>query len=103
MAVLLNTSRFIKTPLTKTRDGKDTYGIIQGFDSLRDIDGDNIESFLVDSCYSGRPDLIAQLFYGNPHLEWVIVFANRPKNTLNWPKAGSTIKIPRNTFVRSLF
>jgi len=103
MPSLLNTSRFIKTPLTKTRDGKDTYGIMQGFDSLKNIDGDNVESFSVDSAYSGRPDLIAQLFYGNSHLEWVIVIANRPKNTLNWPSAGDVIKIPRNTFVRSLF
>jgi len=103
MAQLLNTSRFIKTPLTKTRSGRETYGVVEGFDRLKNIAGDNFQFFTVDSCLSGRPDLIAHQFYGNSHLEWVIVIVNRPKNPLNWPAAGEVIKIPNNTFIRSLF
>jgi len=103
MAQLLNVSRFIKTPLTKTRSGRDTYGVIEGFDRLKNITGDDYDSFTVDSSLSGRVDLIAHQFYGNSHLEWVIVIANRPKNPLNWPATGEVIKVPKNTFVRSLF
>lgn len=103
MAQLLNTSRFIKTPLQKTREGKDTYGIIQGFDSLKNLSGEFYTMFTVDTCFAGRADLIAHNFYGDSHLEWIIVMVNRPKNPLNWPAAGDTIKIPKNTYVRSLF
>lgn len=103
MAQLLGTSRFIKTPLVKTRSGKDTYSIIEGFESLKELSGDNYQVYVVDSSYAARADLIAQNFYGDSHLEWVIVLANRPKNPLNWPAAGESIKVPRNTYVRSLF
>lgn len=103
MAQLLSTSRFIKTPLIKTRSGKSTYGIIEGFDRLKNIQGNEYQSFTVDNSIAGRPDKIAARFYGDPHLEWIIVLANRPKNPLNWPRAGEVIKVPFNNFVRSLF
>ena len=103
MAQLLGTSRFIKTPLIKTRDGKDTYSIIEGFESLKKLSGENFQYYVVENCFVGRVDLIANNFYGDSHLEWVIVLANSPKNPLNWPAAGASIKIPNNTYVRSLF
>ena len=103
MARLLNTSRFIKTPLTATRDGRSTYGVFEGFEALKNIKGNEYQAFVVDGSFAGRADRIAKEFYGDPHLEWVIVIANRPKNPLNWPKTGDVIKIPNNTFVRGLF
>lgn len=103
MATLLNTSRFINSSLIKTRSGRDTFGLVDGFDTLRNITGDNVTFYTADSSDVGRPDKLAAKFYGDPHLEWIIIFANRPKNPLNWPSAGDTIKIPNNSFVRSLF
>lgn len=102
MAFITGTSRFRKTPLIKTRDGKDTYGRVVGFDALRNLNIEDFTWYTVQSQFNGRPDLIAANNYGDPQLEWVLVLANKPFNTINWPATGERIKIPRNTFIRGL-
>lgn len=103
MAQYLSTSRFIKTPLIMSRSGKSTYGVVQGFDRLKNIKGNEYNALLVDGTNRGRPDLIALDAYGDSHLGWVIVFANKPKNPLNWPEVGEVIKVPTRSFVRGLY
>ena len=102
MASLLPTSRFKYTSLIKTKDGKDTYSRMEGFDALKNISGENFQFYTVPNTVEGRPDLIASNFYGNQHLEWVLVIANHPTNPLNWPKSGDIIKIPNRSFINGL-
>lgn len=102
MANLSGVSRFKKTSLIKTKDGRETYGIMSGFDRIKNIKDDEFNFFTVSNGFEGRCDLIAAQNYGDPHLEWIIVISNRVKNPLNWPKAGDVIKLPRLDFVRSV-
>ena len=103
MAQLTRTSRFRRTSLVKTRTGLETYGLVSGFNNIKFIKDINVRYETIDNTESGRPDLIADRVYGNSHLEWILVFANRPKNPLNWPVAGEVIKIPTNEFVKGIF
>ncbi len=99
----LGNSRFANTPFILTKDGNETYGLTEGMDSLRFINGDNLEPpFKVPNSLEGRPDLIADKFYNNVHLEWIIVMTNRPKNTVGWPRAGDIIQIPKREYVRTI-
>lgn len=102
MASSTGVSRFRKTGLIQTRSGKDTYGIMSGYDELKNISEENYRMYYVEAGYEGRCDLIAFQQYGDPHLEWVLVFANRVKNPFNWPKAGETIKLPNSSYVRRI-
>ena len=96
-------SRFKDTNFILTKDGHETYGLAEGLDALRTITGDQLDPpYRVPNSFESRPDLIANLKYDNSHLEWVIVLANRPKNTIGWPRAGDIIKIPKREFVRTL-
>lgn len=101
MAFISSSSRFRRTNLLKTRLGKDTYGLINGFDEIKFIKENNYQEYTVPNSEEGRPDLISVRFYGDPQKEWVIVLANHPKNPLNWPKTGDIIKVPYPSFVRS--
>lgn len=98
----LSYSRFRNTPLIKTKNGAETYGLMDGFSSLKNMTGDQYEEWIVTNEYEGRPDLIALKFYSLSFYEFIITMSNRPKNTLNWPKTGDTIKIPNMDFVRKL-
>jgi len=102
MANLTGVSRFKKTSLIKTKRGIDTYGIMSGYDRIKNIQEDEFDFFNVTSGFEGRCDLIAAQNYGDPHLEWVIVISNRIKNPFNWPKAGDVIILPRSDFVRGV-
>lgn len=102
MAYITSISRFKRTSLIKTRTGKDTYGRIEGFDQIKFINERNYSMYIVEAGFDGRPDLIAAEFYGDPQLEWVIVIANRPKNPLNWPEIGESIKIPNSAWLRGI-
>lgn len=102
MAFLTGVSRFRRTDLIKTRSGRDTYGIISGFDGIKNVPDDQVTMYTVPSGYEGRAELIAAENYGDPHMEWVLVISNAVKNPLNWPRAGETIKIPRLTYVRGV-
>ena len=98
----LSYSRFRNTPLVKTKNGAETYGLMEGFDILKHLTGDQYEEWIVLNEYEGRPDLIGGKFYSSTFYDWVIIMANRPKNTLNWPKTGETIKIPNIDIIRTL-
>jgi hypothetical protein len=98
----LSYSRFKYTPLVKTRNGSETYGLMSGFDALKNMTGEQYENWTVTNQYEGRPDLIANSFYHLSYYDFVIIIANRPKNPLNWPKTGDIIKIPNIDFVRTL-
>ena len=100
--MVLPTSRFRFTDLL-IHNGKSTYGIISGIDDIKNPPDNEIDMHRVDMEEAGRPDLLAVGFYGTPHLAWVIVMANHPKNPLNWPKTGDVIKIPKKSFVNGLF
>jgi len=90
MAEILGTSRFRDTNLIKTRRGAETFGLVEGFDALRDMSGDQFTFLTIPNGLEGRPDLISFEVYGNVRLSWVIVL-------------GEVIKIPTSQFVRSLF
>lgn len=98
----LSYSRFRNTPLVKTKNGSETYGLMSGFDILKNLNGDQYINWTCENGYDGRPDLIALKFYNLSYYDWIIIMANRPKNTLNWPSTGSTIKIPNISLVRTL-
>lgn len=100
--MVLSTSRFRYTNLVTTRSGNDTYGLVSGFDALKNIQENQYDKYVVPNKYEGRPDLIAFEFYNNPQLDWAITLSNRPLNPLNWPKTGDLIKIPKKSFVESL-
>lgn len=45
--------------------------------------------------YNFRPDRIAQKFYGNPKLYWVLVYANDISNSPEGFYHGRKIRVPR--------
>lgn len=45
--------------------------------------------------YKYRPDLIANRFYGNPKLYWVLIYCNRFYNSPEDFEAGTVIRVPR--------
>lgn len=98
----LQFSRFKRTNLIKTRSGAETYGLMEGFDILRNSKTTDFNNYIVPGEYEGRPDLIAQHFLGSSFYEWMIVMSNRPKNPLGWPKVGQLIRIPNKTLLKSL-
>lgn len=100
--MVLNTSRFRYTALTTTKNGRETYGLVSGFNALKNMTPNQYITWTVLSQYAGRPDLIANYFYTDVQKEWFVVFANKPLNTFNWPNTGDKIKIPLKSFVESL-
>lgn len=95
MAISLPThSRFQLTP-TLIIDGVETFGSWVPPDFLtQPLDPGNIASFLVTSANEGRPDQIANIVYGDPFLDWVLIAYNKPLDVLNWPRAGTVIRYP---------
>jgi hypothetical protein len=97
-------SRFSDTPVV-TKDGVETFGLWARPDWMvkENLDDTQIVKLSINSNYAGRPDRIAQDFYGTVLLEWVVVMFNRPQNTLGWPFLGSVIDLPIASIVnRSL-
>jgi len=84
-------------------DGKVTFGRWTRPDWMNPefVASTEIMLFQVDQNYAGRPDLIAQNFYGTPYLEWVITMFNRPLNPIGFPKAGSVVKVLSRSVVFS--
>ena len=62
-------------------------------------DETNIKVFQVTSALEGRPDIISTTVYGVPDLFWVLIAFNRPRDVLNWPKAGDVIEYPDDSIV----
>jgi hypothetical protein len=98
----LSYSRFRKTDLIRTKSGAETYGLMSGYDVLKNLTGDQYDNWITENEFEGRPDLISLKFYNVTFYDWMIVMSNRPKNTVNWPKTGETIKIPKLDLVRVL-
>jgi hypothetical protein len=57
--------------------------------------------FVVDNTTRHRPDLIAERFYGDTQLDWVIIAFNKPRSPLNWPKTGDVIRFPSRSIVNA--
>lgn len=95
-------SRFNNTRLIKTRNGLETYGLVEGLDVLKNLTGDQFTEYTVENGYAGRPDLIAFKFYGQVGYKFALTLSNRPREILSWPLVGDVIKIPDPDLVRSL-
>jgi hypothetical protein len=61
----------------------------------------NLTVISVGAQYAGRPDLIANELYGDSSLDWVLIAVNNAADALNWPSAGSTIKVPIRSIITS--
>lgn len=64
-----------------------------------DLPNDDLIFLVVDQSNQGRPDIIANEIYGDSFLDWVIIAFNKPRSTLNWPKAGDVIRVPKRRVV----
>jgi hypothetical protein len=95
-------SRFIRTENVR-KNNATTYGLWVRPRLLTEaeLEESDIIKVPIDQEYNGRPDLIANNFYNDPMLEWVVIMFNRPADPLNWPKAGTVIKIPSKAVVFS--
>lgn len=71
-----------------------TFGLWNEPDVLKSIDDRDIINYDVDAGYSGRPDLIANEFYGSSFYDWIIIMFNKPLNPIGWPHHGDTIRVP---------
>jgi len=78
-------------------DGCETYG--RWNNPLSSAVYNNLIVVVVDNRYAGRPDLIANVLYGDSSLDWVLITVNNVTETLNWPNAGDTIKAPNPTIM----
>lgn len=59
---------------------------------------DSIE-YVIPPWLDLRPDLIAQTFYGNAKLVWVLIVANKIEKSPEEFKKGTTILVPSPTSV----
>ena len=91
-------SRFSKTD-SVLFDGCSTYGRWNSPITEQILNSAN--AYIVNSPYAGRPDLIANVIYGNASLDWLLIAVNNVTETLNWPKAGDTILVPSALTVSS--
>lgn len=87
--------------------GKETLGVWARQSWLKELPEDRfIMVYKVTSRTEGRPDLISNLLYGTPLLDWVIISFNAAhypelnvRGVLNWPKTGTIIKYPSDTII----
>lgn len=94
-------SRYRNTDLTIV-EGLETVGVWEQPSYLVKRPSESLISrYYVDNAFEGRPDLIANLYYGNPRLDWVIIAFNNPSELLNWPRAGDIIEIVDSSLVYS--
>lgn len=63
------------------------------------LDENQITTFGVENDFAGRPDLIANDFYGSPLLEWVVIMFNNPIDPIGWPRSGTVIQLPDRELV----
>lgn len=98
MAIVNDYSRFQRTELV-LEDGVEVFSTwtMPPFLS-EELPSDQIGSYKVTNAMEGRPDLISNIIYGTPYLDWVLIAFNNARD-LNWPKAGVIIKYPSNTAV----
>lgn len=66
------------------------------------VSGDiNEESYTVTNLTAGRPDLIANEFYGNTELEWIVLQHNSIVDIIEEIAVGKTLKLPSRSFVHT--
>jgi hypothetical protein len=97
MAITIDSlSRFGDTEIV-SKNGTISFGLWNryNFTNLNDLPEEDITTIQIDQTFAGRPDLIADQYYGSPFLEWVVTMSNRPLNPLGFPQAGTIIKIPK--------
>jgi hypothetical protein len=94
MADLDLNSRYLFIDVVKHR-GNETLGWWPGADWINEKPTSII---VATSRNSGRPDLIADEYLGDPNYWWALVYYNKATD-LNWPKAGEEVQIPPRNFV----
>ena len=72
-------------------NGVETYGLWQLPEGIKNA---AYTTYYVPSQYSGRPDLIANVYLNRADLYWVLIAFNAPDDIMSWPKTGDVIKIP---------
>jgi len=83
-------------------DNKNTFGLWEAPAIFDKLSVNDIVEYVVESGYEGRPDLIAQKFYGSPNYYWILVMFNKPIDTIGWPPKKSVIKIPAKAGITGL-
>ena len=83
------------------RDVKDTITqhTIKGFPDIDIYDKFRFQddiTYRIPLMYKYRPDLIANKFYGDPKLFWVLVYANRFNNSPQDFETDAIIRVPRH-------
>lgn len=101
MPIKLSKSSRFRTTEPIIKDGKETFGRWSrpAFMDAELIGENRTIKFHVTQKYAGKAWMIANDVYGSPFLEWVVIMFNRPKNPLNWPRAGSVITLPNPNLV----
>jgi hypothetical protein len=66
------------------------------------LEDDEIVIITVDQRIAGRPDIIASEQYGTSFYDWIVIMFNRPQDTMDFPRAGTVIKIPAPSVVKRL-
>src|SRR4051812_45806571 len=56
-----------------------------------------IGSYRVGTDTEYRPHLIAQIVYGDPTMDWVLLAFNRVREPFNWPRAGTIVGFPADS------
>lgn len=78
-----------------TVNGKTSFGLLSGFDFLdKNIIGNNKIKIIVNDTYANNPTRIAQDYYGDPKLYWVVILFNSPRSIFRWPELNTEIEIP---------
>jgi hypothetical protein len=90
-------SRFDKTDRV-LYDGHETYG--RWNNPITEQLLNSLSPYVVNQ-YAGRPDLIAYQLYGNSSFDWLLIAVNNATESLNWPRAGTTILVPSASLISS--
>lgn len=104
MAIRPNSnSRFRESTPILTRNGEETFGIMTKFRFMdrNNLDEGQILTRVTPSAVVGRPDLMAEMIYGDASLHWILIFFNRVENPFGWPKNQQVIEFPSPTVVNA--
>lgn len=98
--ILPSNSRYKRTAQIRTADGKNTFGLMSGFDFLDPAKvGSRYFNFKVEPRHVHKPSMIALEYYGNESLYWVLVLFNAPRNIFRWPELGEIVRVPNRGLV----
>ncbi len=94
-------SRFLRSDSVFV-DNIETFGLLKrpNFLDVESLDQETeVIDFRVVWPFVGRPDAIAREVYGVQFLDWIIILSQNPRNTLNWPPNGITLRLPASEVV----